>query len=546
MFQEYALFDILIRSAGPDQLETLVEGVGGDAEEPFVSPAGDPTFQRMIERLRELDTDASMLTEIGKRLFRALFTGRVRDSYIQARTRLKPNQGLRLRFKIAPTLTAAAGLPWEFLCDPDSGRPLGLLNMAIVRYLPQYDPPPVLEAALPLKVLLTAASTEPKFDVTQEFGEVRAALAELEARGQVQIAAEEHLTRSKLQRLLRQNFQIWHHIGHGRLSDDGSSSMLVLEDRKGEPDEISALELGIFLEGSGMQLIILDACNSAELTTDPYRSIAPALVQAQVGAVVAMQFKAPQEATQPFASEFYRALTEGFPIDACVTEGRKAVMLTSGLRNPDWGIPALYTRAPEGRLFAPSAAPAQPAQPANPANPAGVNVTIGSNNQLNNSSINVSNIGNTGATGSARSEAEQFGATLTLQYQQLDQLRKNEHSLKMQAAGMGLYAPPYVLNELESAEQKIMDLLRDLVDKRGDWAAQLARRAARDSELPKVLAEATVETAELALDLKGRELQRLKKRYDIQPSDSGRRQVQSQINAVTAEIAELRRRRDTA
>lgn len=544
MFQEYALFDITIRSAGPEQLETLVEsGLGGDADAPFVSPAGDPAFQQLIERLRKLDTDASMLTELGKRLFRALFTGRVRDSYIQARSRLKPNQGLRLRFKIAPTLTAAAGLPWEFLCDPDSGRPLGLLDMAIVRYLPQYDPPPVLAAALPLKVLLTSASTEPKFDVTQEFGEVRAALAELEARGQVQIVAEEHLTRSKLQRLLRQGFQIWHHIGHGQISADGSTSMLVLEDRQGEPDEISALELGIFLERSGMQLIILDACNSAELTTEPYSSIAPALVQAQVGAVVAMQFKVPQEATQPFASEFYRALAEGFPIDACVTEGRKAVMLASGLRNPDWGIPALYTRAPEGRLFAPSAAPAQTAQPANPA---GVNVLIGSGNQLNNSSINVGNIGNTTVANSARSEADQLAATLAPLHMELGQLRKNEHTYKMQAAGMGLYAPAFVLNELESAEQKIMDLLQELIDKRGDWAQQLGRRAAGDPDLPKVLAEATIETAELALDLKGRQLQRLKKRYEIQPSDSGRSQVQSQINAVTAEIAELRRQRDGA
>ena len=173
-------------------------------------------------------------------------------------------------------------------------------------------------------------------------------------------------------------------------------------------------------------------------------------------------------------------------------------------------------------------------------------VTIGSGNQLNNSSINVGNIGNTTVASSARSEADQFVGTLTQQYQQLDQVRKQEHSLKMQAAGMGLYAPPYVLNELESAEQKIIDLLQELIDKRGDWAQQLGRRAAGDPELPKLLAEATAETAELALDLKGRQLQRLKKRYEIQPSDSGRRQVQGQINALTAEIAELRRQRDAA
>jgi predicted ATPase len=34
-----------------------------------------------------------------------------------------------------------------------------------------------------------------------------------------------------------------------------------------------------------------------------------------------------------------------------VTEGRKAVMNASGLSNADWGIPVVYTRAPDGRLF---------------------------------------------------------------------------------------------------------------------------------------------------------------------------------------------------
>ena len=50
-------------------------------------------------------------------------------------------------------------------------------------------------------------------------------------------------------------------------------------------------------------------------------------------------------------TEFYRALAQGFPIDACVTEGRKAVMNATGLGSADWGIPVVYTRAHDGRLF---------------------------------------------------------------------------------------------------------------------------------------------------------------------------------------------------
>ena len=82
-----------------------------------------------------------------------------------------------------------------------------------------------------------------------------------------------------------------------------------------------------------------------------FRQVDGRCVRAQVPAVVAMQFTAPQEVTRAFAAEFYRTLAEGFPIDACVTEGRKAIIGATGLRRPDWGIPVIYTRAPDGNLF---------------------------------------------------------------------------------------------------------------------------------------------------------------------------------------------------
>ena len=97
--------------------------------------------------------------------------------------------------------------------------------------------------------------------------------------------------------------------------------------------------------------VILDACSSGQIATDPFRSIAPALIRAQTPAVIAMQFQVPEETTVAFSTEFYRALTEGQPIDACVTEGRRAVMNVSGLGRADWGIPVVYTRAQDGRLF---------------------------------------------------------------------------------------------------------------------------------------------------------------------------------------------------
>jgi hypothetical protein len=395
MFKDYALFDIRIR--GIDLEHSMVEvhsELGGDANGAFASPTKVAAYPQYIARLQRLDTDEDMLVDLGQILFSAIFSSRIKEVYTRSQGKLAADQGLRLRFDIDPALNSITAMPWEFLYDPDQG-PLTMLDAPIVRYLAQQSPPPILKAPLPLKVLVTGAVTPPAPDVNRELIEVRAALAGLEQTGQVTIQVEEHLTRTKLQRVLRSGFHIWHFIGHGALSRDGSSGTLLFEDASGSADAVSARELGIFLNRSGLQLVVLDACGSAQLMTDPYRSIAPALIRAQVPAVVAMQFKVPQDATRAFASEFYRTLAEGFPLDACVTEGRKAVLGTSGLRSPDWGIPVVYTRAPDGKLFELPQVPTTAASTIPAAN-SGTNVSIGSGNVLqDSSSINISNVGNT-------------------------------------------------------------------------------------------------------------------------------------------------------
>lgn len=105
------------------------------------------------------------------------------------------------------------------------------------------------------------------------------------------------------------------------------------------------------LNRSGLRLVVLNACDTGKLVLEPFRSIAPALINAQVPAVVAQQFQIPGETTRAFVGDFYRSLAAGMPIDACVTEGRKAIMDSSGLGQPEWDIPVLYTRMARGRLF---------------------------------------------------------------------------------------------------------------------------------------------------------------------------------------------------
>jgi hypothetical protein len=144
-----------------------------------------------------------------------------------------------------------------------------------------------------------------------------------------------------------------------------------------------------------------------------------------------------------------------------VTEGRKAVLATSGLRNPDWGIPVVYTRAPDGKLFDLPAAPSAAAS-ATPAANSGATVSIGSGNVLQDaSSITVSNVGNTTATSRSSQDEERAEQIATLQ----ELIRTNRRRLnqrQLQAAKYGIGVDPSISIEIEDLTKEIAQLERQL------------------------------------------------------------------------------------
>lgn len=358
MFSSYLDFEITIAPFDESSYVLAVHGPGGDARRNLVLPSRDPRYQALFTRLQHLDTDEHTIQELGQILFQTIFQGPVHEVYTRSQGILQAGQGLRLILNLASATAELAALPWEYISDPDQG-PLALLDVSVVRYLAQQQVIPQLEAALPLKVLLTGAETPPTPGIERELQTIQDALAGLGTF--VHVTLEPHLTVEKLQHLLRgETYHVWHFIGHSGFDEAGTTGLLAFEDATRDHEWVTAPQLGILLNRTGIRLVVLSACQGARLAFDPYRSLAPALVRAHVPAVVAMQFSIPQEATRAFAGEFYQALAEGFPIDACVTEGRKAIMNATGLRRPDWGIPVVYTRAPDGMLFNLPALPKPP------------------------------------------------------------------------------------------------------------------------------------------------------------------------------------------
>jgi hypothetical protein len=348
MFTDYVEFEIDIQPRNGDVYPLSVTSPGGEVRGTLRLPTADPSYKALADRLDALDADEELLARLGRMLFEALFQDQIKAVYTRSQGLLRGGQGLRIKLRLAQDAGDVAALPWELLYDPDHG-PLTLLDAPVVRYLPQPVRIPSLRAELPLRVLLTAAQTPPAGDVARELGQVQEALASLGNR--VRVAVEPHLTPARFQRLLREGFHIWHFVGRATLSADGKAGQLLFRGASSAAEPVSAAQLGIMLHRSGVRLAVLDACESTRLAAGPLHGIAPALIRAQIPAVVALQFTAPEQCASPFVAEFYRALAEGFPIDACATEGRKAVMGAAGLGRPDWATPTVYTRAPDGRLF---------------------------------------------------------------------------------------------------------------------------------------------------------------------------------------------------
>jgi hypothetical protein len=83
---------------------------------------------------------------------------------------------------------------------------------------------------------------------------------------------------------------------------------------------------------------------------DPFAGVASALVMAGVPAVIAMQFPISDAAAIEFAGTFYPRLVDGFPVEAAVAEGRKALR-TADTKSWEWATPVLFMRSKDGALF---------------------------------------------------------------------------------------------------------------------------------------------------------------------------------------------------
>ncbi|MFP3895341.1 MAG: CHAT domain-containing protein [Anaerolineales bacterium] len=268
------------------------------------------------------------------------------ESYQLARER---RRGLRLRLHI--NSWELSRLPWELMYDPRRGEFLVFdQRVSLVRYLRLLATSSALPYSSSLKILAVVASPHDQLqlDWRSELGVLQEAVGELVDLGFVDFSVCEHATYDRMHSaLLTERPDVIHFIGHGEFDPQEERGYIILEDGERRVDPLDATGAARTFRRYGTRLVVLNACYTA---TGGWAGLAPALVRAEIPAVVAMQWPVEDEAAVRFSRAFYRSLALERPIDECVAEGRLGASATTS--DPGhWGSPVLFLRSVSGQLW---------------------------------------------------------------------------------------------------------------------------------------------------------------------------------------------------
>jgi hypothetical protein len=319
-----------------------------------------PTHLRSVQPPGQLSRDltrAAPLPEgreadaLGDGLYRALFSGDVRDLLQRSRAAAEEHQQcLQLSLQVDPSDRQVAwldGVEWELLHDDAEGFLALHPAWTMARYLLSPSSLKPLPFARPLRILVVIAKPAglPPLALDAERLKVEAAW---QASGSAEVVLVQPPTVHALStQLMREKpFHIVHFMCHGTFDESSGKGYLLLEDDSREVNAVEGQVLAIHLQGRcPPSLVVLNACHSATGGPKPLSAVAASLVRrAGIPAVLAMKAPITDASAVAFSMELHEALAAGLSVDSAVTAARRALHA----RHPDrfdWAIPSLYLRA---------------------------------------------------------------------------------------------------------------------------------------------------------------------------------------------------------
>ena len=318
-------------------------------------------------------TQAPDVDGLGAGLFDALFSGGVRELFLESLSGVRAQQEVLrvcLQIDIAdPALARLASLPWEYMQNRERNEPLVLSSSTtLIRRLPTSAPVEPRTFAPPLRVLFVMADARGNLDLTAERAEIESALARAES--PIECVFRERMTWIEFDEdLHRGDYHVVHFMGHGAF--EGDIGLLEFQDQS-----VPGREVGVrLLKEPATRLIVLNACRTAEVPRvaggDVFASVAASLALAGVPAVIAMQFPVSDRAAIAFATRLYTGIAQQRSIEEAVDDARAGMRAVS---RQEWGTPVVILRG-SGDLFSAPAPPA-PAADAMQAELAGIREMI--------------------------------------------------------------------------------------------------------------------------------------------------------------------------
>lgn len=317
---------------------------------------------------------AEQLPDWGAQLFAAVFgTKNARawfDAFAQA-------SSLRKVITIEATDGAILALPWELLCFPGGqfliDSPFGISirrcfkgNGTITTSAPAQNQK--------LRVLFVVSRPNGVAFLDHR-ADGMAVLDALEAIGGECFEAE-FLRPATFRNLMLRlkdttlpQVDILHFDGHGIFDSSKGIGSLCFSTKVADqlnPDNIDAPVLGKKLAPAGISLVVLSACQSAQIGRDQaLGNVAITLLQSGVGAVLAMTHSVLLETTRRLFGAFYGNLAQGMSIAAALDQARLDLRQHSwrgdrrwgtesvALHLQDWFLPALYQSRIDSALLLP-------------------------------------------------------------------------------------------------------------------------------------------------------------------------------------------------
>lgn len=367
-----------------------LQGGGSVKEQPFafeISEDGYEDLRWYLEEFMDLPDTGSVvraeriegaLKAWGEDLCRALFDSREAGKLLDRLLAADPPRLLT----IASDDSNVLRLPWELIADRTG--PLSRQGVTIRRQLERGGESRELRVELPLRLLIVVsrpadlgfidprATTPAMLDALEPLG------------GDVSVDFCRPPTVARMEEMLAaatdrgEPYHVVHFEGHGTFvqeiglgalcfekpSDDGAAS---------ETDYARADRLGNLLAAHRVPVTILEACRSSMTGKVPaFRSVAPRLVDAGVGSVVAMSHAVHVEATKILLERFYREIVAGKTLGQALEAGRGALIaqphrwIEAGPRGrtvelQDWFLATLYQQGDDPSLVSKDATGLGPA-----------------------------------------------------------------------------------------------------------------------------------------------------------------------------------------